>query len=98
MDYGFCGICPAGGIRFHALRCVDNYTREWQTLEVDVALTGRKVVGALERVAKGTVYHQMIIVDNGSEFTSKAFDTLAYCSWGQTRFHSTRQTRGECDD
>ena len=33
---------------------------------------------ALERVAKRTGYPQMITVDNGSEFTSKALDAWAH--------------------
>ncbi len=39
---------------------------------------GTKVVAALERVAKQTGYPQMITVDNGSEFTTKALDAWAH--------------------
>ena len=50
--------------RFRALTVVDNYTRECQIIEADATLTGRKVVAALERVAKRTGYPKMITVDN----------------------------------
>ena len=66
------------GRRFRALTVVDNYTRECQIIEADATLTGGKVVTALERVAKRTGYPTMITVDNGSEFSSKAFDARAY--------------------
>ena len=36
------------------------------------------MVAALERTAKRSGYPKMITVDNGSEFTSKAFDAWAY--------------------
>jgi transposase InsO family protein len=57
---------------------VDNWSRRSQLIEPDFTLTGTKVVAALERVAKRTGYPQMITVDNGSEFTSKALDAWAH--------------------
>ena len=36
------------------------------------------MVAALERIAKRIGYPQMITVDNGSEFTSKALDAWAH--------------------
>ncbi len=66
------------GRRFRALTVVDNYSRACQIIEVDATLTGRKVVGALDRVVKRTGYLKMITVDNRSEFTSKALDAWAY--------------------
>jgi putative transposase len=66
------------GRRFRALTVVDNYSRHSQIIEPDFTLNGTKVVTALERVAKQCGYPQMITVDNGSEFTSKALDTWAY--------------------
>lgn len=65
------------GRRFRTLTVVDNWSRHSQLLEVDFTLTGTKVVAALERVAKRSGYPQMITVDNGSEFTSKALDAWA---------------------
>ena len=66
------------GRRFRALTVVDNWSRHSQLIEPDFTLTGTKVVAALERVAKRTGYPQMITVDNGSEFTSKALDAWAH--------------------
>lgn len=66
------------GRRFRALTVVDNWSRHSQLIEVDFTLTGTKVVAALERVAKRRGYPQMITVDNGSEFASKAVDVWAY--------------------
>lgn len=67
-----------GGRRFRALTVVDNYSRHSQLIEADFTLPGTKVVAALERVASRSGYPQMITVDNGSEFTSKALDAWAY--------------------
>ncbi|MGC3975632.1 MAG: IS3 family transposase [Nitrospira sp.] len=66
------------GRRFRALTVVDNYSRHSQIIEPDFTLTGTKVVAALERVAKRSGYPQIITVDNGSEFASKALDAWAY--------------------
>ncbi|GKS59861.1 insertion element protein [Nitrospira sp.] len=66
------------GRRFRALTVVDNWSRHSPLIEVDVTLTGARVVSALERVAKHRGYPRMITVDNGSEFASKALDAWAY--------------------
>jgi len=66
------------GRRFRALTVVDNWSRRSQLIEPDFTLTGTKVVAALESVAKQTGDPQMITVDNGSEFTSKALDAGAH--------------------
>ena len=66
------------GRRIRALTVIDNFTRECQIIEVDYTLTGTKVVQALERVSKRRGYPNMITVDHGSEFTSKALDAWAY--------------------
>ena len=66
------------GRRFRALTVVDNWSRHSPLIEVDVTLTGARVVTALERVAKQRGYPRMITVDNGSEFASKALDAWAY--------------------
>lgn len=66
------------GRRIRALTVVDNWSRHSPLIETDFALTGSKVVTALERVAKRHGYPRMITVDNGSEFTSKALDAWAY--------------------
>ncbi|GJL58156.1 MAG: insertion element protein [Nitrospirales bacterium] len=66
------------GRRFRALTVVDNWSRHSSLIEVDFTMTGTKVVTALERVGKRSGYPQMITVDNGTEFTSKALDAWAF--------------------
>lgn len=68
----------ADGRPFRILTVVDNWSRHSQLIEPDFTLTGTKVVATLERVAKRMGYPQMITVDNGSEFTSKALDAWAH--------------------
>ena len=65
------------GRRIRALTVVDNWSRHSPFIEVDLTLTGAKVVTALERVAKHRGYPKMMTVDNGSEFASKALDAWA---------------------
>jgi len=66
------------GRRFRVLTVVDIFSRHSPIIEVDLSLTGSKVVAALERAAKRTGYPQIIQVDNGTEFQSKALDAWAY--------------------
>lgn len=74
------------GRRFRALTVVDNWSRHSPLIEPDFTLTGTKVVMALERIAKHRGYPKMITVDNGSEFTSKAFDAWAHAHGIQLDF------------
>ena len=53
------------GRRFRALTVVDNWSRHSPLIEVDMTLTGSKVVSALDRAAKQRGYPRMITVDNG---------------------------------
>jgi putative transposase len=66
------------GRRFRALTVVDHWSRHSPLIEPDFTLTGTKVVAVLDRVAKQHGYPQIITVDNGSEFASKALDAWAY--------------------
>ena len=86
------------GRRFRALTVVDNWRRHSQLIECDFTLTETKVVVALERVAKRAGYPQMITVDNGSEFTSKALDAWAHKHGVKLDFIRPGQTCGECGD
>jgi putative transposase len=74
------------GRRFRALTVVDNWSRHSPLIEPDFTLTGTKVVMVPERVAKQRGYPKMITVDNGSEFTSKAFDAWAHAHGIQLDF------------
>lgn len=66
------------GRRFRCLTIVDNFSRECPCIEVDVSLTGHRVVRVLDRLALFRGLPEVIFVDNGTEFTSKAFDRWAY--------------------
>ena len=66
------------GRRFRCLTIVDNFTRECPVIEVDVSLTGHRVVRVLSRLALLHGLPDRLFVDNGTEFTSRIFDQWAY--------------------
>jgi len=68
----------ADGRRFRCLTVVDHFSRESPAIEVGRSLTGRRVVAVLERLAASRGLPEVIFVDNGTEFTSKAVDRWAY--------------------
>jgi putative transposase len=66
------------GHRFRVLTLVDHFSRESPALEVGVGMSGRLVTEILDKVALTYGLPEVIRVDNGPEFTSKALDTWAY--------------------
>ena len=66
------------GRRFRVLTVVDIFSRHSPIIEADTSLNGTKAVAALERAAKRFGYPQVIQVDNGTEFQSKALDAWAF--------------------
>ena len=68
----------ADGRRFRCLTLVDHFSRVSPALEAGQSLTGRRVVSVLERLAASHGLPEVIFVDNGTEFTSKAVDRWAY--------------------
>jgi len=66
------------GRRFRALAIVDDYSRECPAIEVDTSLGGRRVVGVLDRLAGIRGLPEVITIDNGPEFASRALDERAY--------------------
>jgi putative transposase len=68
----------ATGSRYRTLNVVDDFTRECHVIEVDRSLPGLRVARVLDRVAELCGLPETIVVDNGSEFTSHAFDQWAY--------------------
>jgi putative transposase len=66
------------GRRFRVLTVVDIFSRACPIIEADLSLNGAKVVTALEHAARRFGYPQIIQVDNGTEFQSKALDAWAY--------------------
>ncbi len=66
------------GRRIRVLTVVDILSRFSPIIEADHAMNGTKVVAALERATRRHGCPEIIQVDNGSEFQSKALDAWAY--------------------
>jgi len=62
----------ASGRRFRVLTIVDDFDRSCPWLEAGVSLTGAHVVEVLERLRETIGLPRTIVVDNGTEFTSRA--------------------------
>ena len=65
------------GGRFRALTLIDVFTRECLALESDTSISGERVARVLTRVASERELPDAIMVDNGTEFTSKAMLRLS---------------------
>ena len=74
------------GRRFRVLTVVDDLSKECPVLEVDHSLTGKRVTRVLERIALTKGLPEVITVDNGPEFISKALDLWAYENSVKLRF------------
>lgn len=74
------------GRYFRVLTVVDHVSRECPLLEAGTSMTGKSVAQALERLSLGHPLPQVIQVDNGSEFFSKAMDSWAYRRGVQLEF------------
>ena len=68
------------GRRFRILTIMDHLSRECPALEVDHSLTGQRVTRVLDRIALTRSLPEVITVDNGPEFISKALDAWAYAN------------------
>ena len=66
------------GRRFKVLTIVDLWDRRSPALEVDVSLTGNRVVSVLERLRERGQLPHLLHMDNGPEFTCKTLDAWAY--------------------
>lgn len=60
----------ANGRKIRLLTIIDEFTRECLKIEVDTSLNGRRVQQALEKLIEGRGKPEMIMSDNGTEFTS----------------------------
>lgn len=76
----------SNGRRFRVLTIVDDLTRECPALEVDHSLTGLRVSRVLERLAATRGLPNVITVDNGPEFISRALDAWAHENKVKLRF------------
>lgn len=68
----------ASGRKFRTLSIEDAYTREMPIIEVDTSLPALRVVRVLERLRLERGLPERIVIDHGTEFTSKALDQWAY--------------------
>jgi len=66
------------GRRIRILTVVDDLSKQCPVLEVDHSLTGLRITRVLERVALTRGLPEVITVENGPEFVSKAMDAWAY--------------------
>jgi len=66
------------GRSFRTLNLTEAFTRQCLGQEVDTSLSGGRVVRLLESVKQKHGLPQVLRVDNGSEFRSKALDLWAY--------------------
>lgn len=74
----FMGDSLASGRRFRYLTIIDEFTRECLAIEVAHSIPAAGVVEVLERLREERGLPEVIVTDNGSEFTSRAFDAGAY--------------------
>ena len=63
---------------FRTLNIVDDFSREALAIEVAKSIPGAYVVRVLDRLVEERGAPELIVVDNGPEFTSRALDAWAY--------------------
>ena len=68
------------GRRFRTLTIVDQFSRECPAITVDTSISGQRVTRVLDGLAEYTGLPEVIVMDNGPEFTSKAM-----LCWAQQR-------------
>jgi transposase InsO family protein len=61
-------------------------TKECVAIEVDRSLPGLRVVRVLDRLAETVGLPEILVMDNGPEFSGRALDTWAYARGVQLRF------------
>jgi putative transposase len=60
------------GRQFRAMTVVDDFSRECPVIVVDTSISGQRVTRILEELAQLTGLPEVLVLDNGLEFTSKA--------------------------
>jgi len=68
----------ADGRCFRALTIVDDFTKISPAIEVDTSISGQRVIRVLERAIQSRGKPQVIVTDNGPEFTCIALDAWAH--------------------
>jgi putative transposase len=79
----------ADGRLVRVLTLIDTFTRECLALVARPRFTGHEVARVLQDVGTGRPLPRRITVDNGTEFTSRAFDAWAY--WNHVELDFSRQ-------
>jgi putative transposase len=74
----FVSDATGGGRRFRVWTIVDDFTRESLALVVDTSLSGGRIGRELQRLIDARGKPDLVVCDNGPEFTSKALDEWAY--------------------
>lgn len=75
---GFISDALGDGRRFRSLTLVDDFTRESPAIDTAFSLPAERVVAVLERVGAERGFPDVIVCDNGPEFTSQAVDQWAH--------------------
>jgi len=68
----------SSGRRFRCFNVLDEFTREALAIDVAHSIPSTRVIEVLERLRAERGLPSIVITDNGSEFTSRAFDSWAY--------------------
>jgi putative transposase len=76
----------ASGRRFRTLNLMDGVTRYALRIEVDTSLPGLRVVRVLEELKEQGRKPEVIVIDNGTEFTSQVVGQWAYENQVQLHF------------
>lgn len=68
----------SNGRTFRCLTVLDEFSRECVAIHVAHSIPAVRVIDVLERLKEERGLPEIVITDNGSEFTSRAFDAWAY--------------------
>ena len=68
----------SNGRTFRCLAVLDEFTRECLEIHVGHSIPSLRVIEVLERLRGERGLPEILVSDNGSEFTSRAFDAWAY--------------------
>lgn len=66
------------GRRFKCLTMVDILSKECPVIEVDHSINGERVCRVLDRILEGRTKPEVLMMDNGPEFSGKTLDAWAY--------------------
>jgi len=68
----------SSGRTFRCLTILDEYSRESLAIHVAHSIPAMRAIDSLERLREERGLPAVMVTDNGSEFTSRAFDARAY--------------------